>query len=218
MRTSGRLAVLLQSIVVSSLTGCGGTAGGGQATAVSAGGADHGSAGSASGEAGALSGGAAGFGGRVQTAGFGAGGTGAAAGAIQAGAAGVGGTGVGGTGAGGIGVAGQGAEDSYPRPSKPTCDDKGLVNFVDGLNLPTAVDFLGVYLNQSTGTTATLYESHGTPCAGAADQAACKAMLMSGAPLMGFTQYYLANTTPRLGYYAYMYLAYTRGDSVGFVS
>jgi len=113
---------------------------------------------------------------------------------------------------------GQGAGGGYTRPSKPICDDKGLVNFVDGLNLPAAVDFLGVYLNQSTDTTATLYESHGMPCAGAADQAACKAMLVSGAPLMGFTPYYIANATLLLGYYGYMYLAYTRGDSVGFVS
>jgi len=217
MRTSGRLAVLLQSIVVSSLSGCGGTAEGGQPTA-GGGGAARDSAGSDSGGAGSVGTGAGGSGGRVQTAGSGAGGTGAAAGAIQVGAAGVGGTGVGGTGVGGTGAGGQGAGGSYSRPSKPTCDDNGLVNFVDGLNLPTAVDFLGVYLNQSAGVTGTLYESNGTPCAGAADQAACKATLVSGAPLMGFTQYYLMNTTPRLGSYAYMYLAYTRGDSVGFVS
>jgi len=218
MRTHGRLAVLLQSIVVSTLSGCGGTAEGGQATVASAGGGDDDSAGSASGEAGSLAGGAGGSGGRVQTAGFGAGGTGAAAGAIEVGTAGAGGTGVGGMGAGGAGVAGQGAGGSYSRPSTPTCDAQGLVSFVDGLNLPTAVDFLGVYLNLSPGTTATLYESHGSPCAGAVDQAACKVTLASGAPLMGFTPYYLMNTTSRLGSYAYMYLAYTRGDSVGFVS
>ena len=98
------------------------------------------------------------------------------------------------------------------------CDDQGLVSFVEGLSLPTAVDFLGVYLNQGTGIAATLYESTGSPCAGALDQAACQATLLSGAPLMGFTQYYLLNVTPRLSSYAYLYLAYTRGDSVGFVA
>jgi len=126
--------------------------------------------------------------------------------------------GAGGIGAGGIGVAGQGAGGSYSRPSKATCDDTGLVSFVHGLDLPSAVDFLGVYLTQSAGTAATLYESDGTPCAGAVDRAACQATLVAGAPLMGFTRYYVINTVPRLGYYAYMYLAYTRGDNVGFVS
>jgi len=128
----------------------------------------------------------------------------------------MGGTGAGGTGTGGTGAAGQ-SSSGISRPSKPTCDDKGLVSFVDGLNLPNAVDFLGVYLGQSAGVPATLYESTGTPCAGAVDQAACKATLVSGAPLMGFTQYFVINTTPRLNF-AYMYVAYTRGDSVGFAS
>jgi len=113
-------------------------------------------------------------------------------------------------------VIGQGGASSYTRAT-PKCDDKGLVSFVDGLNLPTAVDFLGVYLGQSTGTAATLYESVGTLCGGAVDQAACNAKLVSGAPLMGFTPFVGLNTTPRLSY-AYMYLAYTRGDSVGFIS
>lgn len=216
MRSTGRLAVLLQTIVVSTLNGCGGTAEGGQLGALSAGGTDQDSAGSGSGGAGSAAG-AGGSGGRVQTAGFGAGGTGAAAGALQLGGAGMAGVGSGGM-AGGTGTAGQGAGGSYSRTSKPTCDDKGLVNFVEGLNLPSAVDFLGVYLNQSAGVAATLYASTGSPCGGATDQAACQATLLSGAPLMGFSQYYLMNTPSRLGSYAYMYLAYTRGDSVGFVS
>jgi len=122
-----------------------------------------------------------------------------------------------GMGAGGDGVVARGGASSVTLAT-PKCDnDKGLVNFVDGLNMPTAVDFLGVYLVQSTGTAATLYESSGTPCGDAVDKAACNATLMSGAPLMGFTPFYAPNVAPPFTY-AYMYLAYTRGDSVGFVS
>lgn len=218
MRTSGPLAVLLQSIVVSTLSGCGGTAEGGQPTAFSSGGADQETGGRASGGAASGGGGAGGSGGRLQTGGFGSGGTGSAGGTVGTGTAGTAGTGTGGVGTGGVGAAGQGGVASSTRPSKPTCDDKGLVNFVDGLNLPSPVDFLGVYLNQTTGVAATPYASKGTPCAGASDQAACQATLLSGAPQTGFTQYYLQNTSSRLGSYSYMYLAYTRRDSVGFVS
>lgn len=130
-----------------------------------------------------------------------------------AGVGGTGGTGVGGRGVGGEGAGGGGAF----KQSIPTCDDKGLVSFVEGLNLPHPVDYLGVYLNQSAGV-ATLYESSGTACSGALDKAACQATLLSGAPMLGFPPVYLPNTPPHLPWYDYMFLAYTRGDSVGFVS
>jgi hypothetical protein len=99
----------------------------------------------------------------------------------------------------------------------PKCNDQGLVSFVEGLHLPKAVDYLGVYLSQSVGS-ATLYQSTGTPCAGAADPNTCKATLLSGVPSMGFPSVYLPNVPSILPPYSYMYVAYTRGDSVSFVS
>lgn len=209
MRRSGPLAVVLQSIVVSTLSACGGAAAGGQPAGTD-GGAGHDTGGSASG--GRASAGS-GSGGAVQTAG--AGGV-----LTTGGAGGMGGAAAGaaGTEAGGVGAGGQGAGGSSYRQSTPNCYGQGpLVNFVEGLNLPQPVDFLGVYLNQNLGGP-TLYQSMGTPCAGAIDQVACQATLTSGAPLAGFPPRYVLNTTSPLPSYGYMYVAYTRGDSVGFVS
>jgi len=207
MRTSGRLAVVLQSIVVSSLSACGGAADGGH-SAITAGGAG----GAAGGTGGSASGGRA-------SAGDGAGGQ------LQAG--GIGGafiivnpSGTGGTataGSGGAAIGGQGTAGSPLTPTMPTCDDKGLLSFVDGLNLPEPVDYIGIYLNQGT-VDATLYQSKGTACGMAIDEAKCKAALVSGAPLVGFGSLYLQNTPSPLPLYNYMYVAYTRGESVGFIS
>ena len=131
---------------------------------------------------------------------------------------GAGAAGVGGMGTGGGGVGGQGGAGSPSRLALPKCDDRGeLVSFVEGLNLPLPVDYLGVYLNQNAGGV-TLYQASGTPCAGAADQVACKAGLLSGAPTSGFPPLYLLNSFSFLPAYGYMFVAYTRGDSVGFVS
>ncbi|MET0791109.1 MAG: hypothetical protein ABW061_06265 [Polyangiaceae bacterium] len=118
----------------------------------------------------------------------------------------------------GVGAGGQAAGGGSTQLTTPQCNDTGLlVSLVNGLNLALPVDYLGVYLNQGAGP-ATLYQSTGTPCAGAVEQAACQATLLSGAPLSGFPPFYLQNTTSPLPTYGYMFLAYTRGDSVGFVS
>jgi hypothetical protein len=215
MRTSGRLAVVLQSIVVSTISACGGAAAGGQ-PAGTGGGAGLDSGGSAPG--GRASGGG-GSGSAVQTAGSGGGVlTGAGADGIGVAGAGAAGTEAGGAGAGSANVGDQGIGGSSYRRSMPSCDDQGWhVSFVEGLNLPQPVDFLGVYLNQSLAGP-TLYQSTGTPCAGALAQAACQATFASDPPRVGFPPRLVQNTTSPLPNYSYMYVVYTRGDRVGFVS
>jgi hypothetical protein len=100
----------------------------------------------------------------------------------------------------------------------PLCDDQGLLRFVEGLHLPEPVDYVGVYLNQSVGVS-TVYQSTGTLCSGAGDKAACQAALAAGAPSTGFPYQNLYPPVPtNLPAYAFMHLAYTRGDKVGYVT
>jgi len=199
MYARGRLAGVLNGIVISTLSACGGTSEG-----------DHGQSGGANSTAGgdAVVGGTSndsGAGGRLQMGGsnFGGGTVITAGGAISA---------------GGAGTAGTGADVNVSVMSKPLCDEKGLLRFVDGLHLPEAVDYLGVYLSQGSGNN-TLYQSTGTQCAGASDKPACQAAMVAGTPSAGFPYLYLPypTVTSTLPSYVYMYVAYTHGDSVGFI-
>jgi hypothetical protein len=200
MRTSGRLAGLLNGIVISTLGACGGAAEGrhdGSGAGTSGGGGDSDTSvttGGATGEAG--------MGGRLAMAGSNTGGT-----ILLP---------PGGSGNEGGAVAGGGGTGGSIDVSTPLCDEQGVLKFVEGLHLPEAVDYLGVYLNQSVGSGA-LYQSTGTSCSGASDPAACQAALVAGSPSVGFPYTYpsVASSLPP---YSYMYLAYTRGDSVGFVA
>jgi hypothetical protein len=119
-------------------------------------------------------------------------------------------------GMGGVGSAGSAAGGNAGMVSEPRCDEQGLLRFVEGLHLPEPVDYLGVYLNQSPGNN-TIYQATGDLCAGASDEPTCQATLAAGTPSAGFPHLYspVASTLPS---YNYMYLAYTRGDSVGFIA
>jgi hypothetical protein len=121
-------------------------------------------------------------------------------------------------GTGGVATAGNGAGGNVSMVSKPLCDEQGLARFVEGLHLPQPVDYLGVYLNQGAGNN-TLYQSTGTLCSGAGDKPACQAAYVAGTPSAGFPYLYLPppNVASTLPSYVYMYLAYTRSDSVGFI-
>ena len=199
MRNPRRLAVVLNGIVLSTLSGCGGvsegeqSAGGGQGSEGNAGGRAWGESGS---------------GGELEKAGGSSGG-GVVVAAGGAGAA---------AGAGGTGSAGSGAGGTVNKVSMPLCDEQGVLRFVEGLNLPEPVDYLGVYLNQSAGAS-TVYQSTGTPCSGAADQAECQAALAAG-PSAGFPYQNLSYPAvpTYVPPYVFMYLAYTRGKSVGFIA
>jgi hypothetical protein len=205
MSTPGRLAVVLNGIVLSTLSGCGGVSEGDQLAAGA-----QGSGGDASG--GTV--GDSGSGGRLEIAGGGSGGGIVAGGGIGTGGVGV--AGAAGIGTGGMGVAGAGGTVS--KLSMPLCDEQGRLQFVEGLHLPEPVDYLGVYLNQSTGNN-TVYQSTGILCSGADDEAACQAALAAGAPSAGFPYQTIYPPAPvYLPPYLYMYLAYTRGDSVGFIA
>jgi hypothetical protein len=118
----------------------------------------------------------------------------------------------------GAGSAGSGAGGTVSKLSMPLCDEQGLLRFVEGLELPEPVDYLGVYLNQS-GELSTAYQSTGTLCSSAGDKAACEAALAAGAPSAGFPyQNLYPAVSTYLPPYVFMYLAYTRGDSVGFIT
>lgn len=201
MLTPGRLASVLNGIVISTLSACGGASEGG---VMASGGASLG----AGGEAVSGSGGAAnesGSGGRLPMAGSNSGGS------IVIGAGGNMST-------GGVATAGNGAGGDVPRVSMPLCDEQGLLRFVEGLHLPEPVDYLGVYLNQGVGSD-TVFQSTGTLCGGAGDKAACRAALAAGAPSTGFPYQNLYPPVPTyVPAYAFMYFAYTRGDSVGFLT
>lgn len=200
MRTQGRLATVLNGIVISTLSACGGASEGDLT-------GSEGSSAGASGDA-AVGGGTSndsGSGGRLQTAGSSSGGS------IVVGAGGS-------VSSGGVGAAGSAAGGNVSKVSMPLCDEQGLLRFVEGLHLSEPVDYLGVYLNQSAGNN-TLYQSTGTLCSGASDKPSCQADLVASAPNAGFPYLYqpppmVASTLPS---YTYMYLAYTRGDNVGFI-
>jgi hypothetical protein len=191
MRTPTRLAVVLNGIVISSLNGCGNTVGEEQTATAGQG---SGGVGGTSLESDS--------GGRLQVTG------GSSGGSIVVTAAGT----------AAMGGVGNGGSGNVKTLSKPLCDDQGLLQFVEGLHLPEPVDYLGVYLSQSVGNT-TIYQSTGTQCSGADNQAACQAAFVAGAPSAGFPFLYLNPPVPSpLPGYVYMYVAYTRGDSVGFVT
>jgi hypothetical protein len=196
MRNPGRLAVVLNGIVLSTLSGCGAVSEGEPPAVGSQGSGGDAMGGHTSGESGS--------GGQREMAGGSSGG-----GVVVT---------AGGTGAGGTGSAGSGAGGTVSKMSMPLCDEQGLLRFVEGLHLPEPVDYLGVYLNQSVGAS-TVYQSTGTLCSGAGDKAACQAVLAAGAPSAGFPYQNLYPTVPTyLPPYVFMYLAYTRGESVGFIS
>jgi hypothetical protein len=200
MLTPGRLASVLNGIVISTLSACGGTSEGGLP---GSGGASAGAGGDP------VTGGGtsndSGSGGRLLMAGSNSGGS------IVIGAGGNVGT-------GGAGTGGHGAEGNVSMLSMPLCDEQGVLRFVEGLHLPEPVDYLGVYLSQSAGA-GTVYQSAGTSCSSAGDKAACQAALAGGAPSTGFPYQNLYPPVPtNLPPYVFMYLAYTRGDSVGFIT
>lgn len=196
MRTPGRLASVLNGIVISTLSACGSAAEGDHPGGV-------GTTSEAGGDA-AAGGTTSGSGGRLQTAGTNSGGSAvlAAGGDVST---------------GGVGTAGNGGGGSVSVVSKPQCDAQGLLQFVEGLHLPEPVDYLGVYFNQSPGNNA-LYQSTGTLCGGASDTQACQTAFVAGTPSAGFPFLYqyppILTSFPS---YAFMFLAYTRGDSVGFI-
>lgn len=197
MRTPGRLALVLNGIVISSLTACGGTPEGDHQLATAGQGAGGDTA-----PGGAL--GESGSGGRVQIAGASSGGSVFVA---QGGTVGM----------GGAGTAGSGGGGNVIKMSTPLCDEQGLLRFVEGLHLAVPVDYLAVYLSQSVGNT-TIYQSTGTLCSGASDKVACQAAFMTGAPSAGFSSISLYPPAPsNLPFYSYLYVAYTRGDNVGFI-
>jgi hypothetical protein len=100
----------------------------------------------------------------------------------------------------------------------PRCDEQGLLQFVEGLHLTEPVDYLGVYLSQGVGQ-GSVHQSTGTPCSGAGDKAACQVAFAAIAPNAGFPYQNLYPPVPTyLPPYVFMYLAYTRGDSVGFIT
>jgi hypothetical protein len=188
MPTPGRLASVLNGIVISTLSACGGTS---ERDVAASAGAKSGSGGDA-----VMCGGTSndsGSGGRSQMAGSDSGGS------IVMGLGGNGST-------GGVATAGTGAGGYVSTVSMPLCDEQGLLRYVDGLHLPEAVDYLGVYLNQSPGNN-TLYQSTGTPCSDAGDKPACEAALVAGTPSAGFP--YLVQTPPivvsNLPSYTYMF-------------
>lgn len=204
MHTPGRLASVLHGIVISTLGACGSTSEGDQ-------GGNGGANLTAGGDA-ALGGTTndSGDGGRLQMGGSSSGGSNSGGSIVPAG----------GTGStGGVGSAGNGAGGNVSIASKPLCDEQGLLRFVDGLHLPEPVDYLGVYFNHGAGSTDTLYQSKGTPCFAASDKQACQAALLAGVPSAGFPYLYLQppNISSTLPSYVFMYLAYTRGDRVGFI-
>jgi hypothetical protein len=195
MRNPRRLAAVLNGIVLSTLSGCGGVSEG-DPPAV----AGQGSTGGATG---GPTSGAGGSGGHLEMAGGNSGGAVVIA--------------EGGRAMAGAGNAG-GAGGTVSKMSMPLCDEQGLLRFVEGLELPEPVDYLGVYLNQSGGFS-TAYQSTGTLCSGAGDKAACETALAAGAPSTGFPyQNLYPAVSTYLPPYLFMYLAYTRGDSVGFIT
>lgn len=206
MHTQGRLAVVLNGIVLSTLGGCGGVAEGDRPATAGQGSGGGAVAGNASGDSGSS--------GHVEMAGGSSGGRLEMAGANSGGAVVVT---AGGTGTGGAGTAGSGAGGAVSKLSMPVCDGQGLLQFVEGLHLPEPVDYLGVYLNQSVGASS-VYQSTGTVCSGATDQAACQAAFAAGAPSAGFPYQNIYPVPTNLPPYVFMYLAYTRGGNVGFVT
>jgi len=200
MLTPGRLASVLNGIVISTLSACGGASEGG---VVASGGTSVGAGGETVRGGGTSN--DSGSGGRLQQAGNNSGGSIV----IEAG---------GSISTGGAGTAGNGAGGNVSMVSKPLCDEQGLLRFVEGLHLPEPVDYLGVYLNQGVGIN-TVYQATGTLCGGAGDNAACQAAFAAGAPSAGFPYQSLYPPVPSyVPPYVFMYVAYTRGDSVGFIT
>ena len=200
MLAPGRLSSVLNGIVIYTLSACGGTSEGGL---LGSGGASVGAGGDAVAGGGTLN--DSGSGGRPQMAGSNSGGS------IVIGAGGNVGT-------GGAGTGGHGAGGNVSVLSMPLCDEQGVLRFVEGLHLPEPVDYLGVYLTQSVGAS-TAYQSTGTLCSGAGEKAACHAAFAAGAPGTGFPYQNVYPPVPtNLPSYVFMYLAYTRGDSVGFIT
>jgi len=205
MRTSGRLALILNGIVLSSLNGCGGAAEGNQPAAA---GQDSGGD-TATGGGVAVDVGTGGSGGSIDPVLM----TGAGSGGKVMVAAG------GMVGQAGAMTGGNGGGGNVSKVSTPLCDAQGQLRFVEGLHLPEPVDYLGVYLGQSDGSAA-IYQSTGTLCSGASDPAACQTAFVAAAPSAGFTPYIsvypaMPSTLPS---YSYLYLAYTRADKVGVVA
>lgn len=198
MHTPRALAALLNGIVISSLGACGGTAEGDHAGSVSQGSGGDAVSGSSAGGTGSA--------GHQQMAGGNAGGSSGGMTLIAMGGA---------VGTGGAAVAGNGAGGNVSKLSMPLCEQQ-VLRFVEGLHLPEPVDYLGAYLLQSVSS---VYQSTGTLCSGASDKAACETSFAAGTPTTGFPSLTLYPPMPtNLPSYSYMYLAYTRGDSVGFIT